>query len=307
MKTQKTTIVIIILLVINIMGQFHNYDKLKVLENDLSNIKHEINQMNVHLPNRISHNIESIVEKQNNIFLSIKQSKDNYNFKDLTYDVTFTLVPKKISETGEVFIVIDGKTYPTQKQATSYVAVITLDMVKDYNSQAIIRDNGNDFISESDDLCIEADQTKIFPFKFDFSYRTIGSNDDYRTLNYNLQITTLDKLDQFKKILLVAEQNKEIVSEQEVVFKSDNSSQIEMFDLEYLYKFNDKTEGEIVYKLIAIDNNNYRYEAMVSKMTKTRRDNGGIGISSTETVTPFNGDDIIIKNPQGEIIYESID
>ncbi len=303
MKNRYLMIIIVILLVISIFGQYYNYHKLTALENTIFNMKHEINQMNVHLPDRISYGIENAIKKENEIFLSIEQSAGTFDLENFTYDVTFTLVPKQISETGEVFIVVDNITYPAQRQNTSFVATVNLDIAKEYQGKAIIRDDGVDTVSESDDLFVEVKRTEIFPFKLDFSHNVLYQRGDKYDLNYDCYMTPLGQLDRFKQMVLVAKQNDTIISEKEIDFKHNALSKGELFNFEGVDKFNAKTGEEVSYTLILIDNNNYRYEVMLIQTAHTYGDNGNL-VNESATSKYFDGTSIIIKNPEGEIICD---
>ncbi len=307
MKNSKLNIVIIVLLVWLSIYQYYSYNAIKSQQDDINRMSYKLENLEYDISNRIDYSLTEKLRQQNALFQSVEQNIVDYDMEKLTYDMRIKLVPKYVSDNAMVFVSAAGKNYEATKEDGAYVADLTLDATKEYQLVATIDENGTKRNQADSDLYVETMVDELFPLKniFDYSTSYHANDGDELTLEYELGLYTGEMKMEFKQIVLVAEQGNKIISEKDLLVKS-NSFNNDKMEIKGKDKFNAKSGEDIRYTLIAKTKANYSYEVSLVDMNEVYYDNGGVGISEKASSAQADSQpylNLVIKNPKGEIIY----
>lgn len=141
MKKNTATILISILIVLQILS----LSRIGSMQNDLRNVKNQLDNLASYQSNQISNiytNIDSMLKRQSSILDSYDYSFGTIDSDKLTVPVTFNITAKEVKSDTQAMLYVSGESIEMRKNGTTFAATIPADIFDALEAKVVLADGG---------------------------------------------------------------------------------------------------------------------------------------------------------------------
>ncbi len=158
-----------ILFTVLIISQLLSIVKINNLQSQVENTKFQMNNLSGSIRNEMNSiysNVNAMLNQQASLIENGSTEIGTPNIDQLTVPITFTLIPKEVSEHTAVSLDFNGELFPMEKDGTRFSAIISRDIFGTAFPKIIIDENEIRKTTEDERVGVWDIKEEIFPIMY---------------------------------------------------------------------------------------------------------------------------------------------
>ena len=211
--------IVYILITVLIISQMVFVIRINSLQRQVENTYLEMNNLSHSIRNEMNNiysNVDNMLNQQASLIESGSAEIGTPNIGELTVPITFTLIPKEVSEDTAVSLDFNGVLFPMEKDGTTFSATISRDIFSEAFPKIIIDENEIRKTTEDERVGIWNIKEEIFPIMYPRLMGDASYNGETYSRKGELsgEIKEVPSEIEYKEIRLVIKVDDKLISEE---------------------------------------------------------------------------------------------